>query len=90
MTCSASSSRTAHAAVVARQLGKPCVVGLGTLAIEQASRTLRFGETLMREGDELCLDAESGEVYAGHPQLAAERPDDLLAELALWRTPDAA
>ncbi|MBI3375969.1 MAG: pyruvate, phosphate dikinase [Betaproteobacteria bacterium] len=83
-------SRTAHAAVVAGQLGKPCVVGLGTLSIELAARTVRFGETLLREGDELCLDAETGEVFAGRPQLAAERPDDLLAELALWQTPVAA
>jgi pyruvate,orthophosphate dikinase len=83
-------SRTAHAAVVARQLGKPCVVGFGSLAIESGARTVRFGEVLLREGDELCLDAESGEVYAGRPQLASERPDDLLAELALWRIPAAA
>jgi pyruvate,orthophosphate dikinase len=83
-------SRTAHAAVVARQLGKPCVVGIRELAIESAARTIRFDETLLREGDELCLDAESGEVFAGRPQLTAERPDDLLAELALWRTPVAA
>jgi hypothetical protein len=66
------------------------VVGFGSLAIESGARTVRFGEVLLREGDELCLDAESGEVYAGRPQLASERPDDLLAELALWGSPVAA
>jgi len=78
-------SRTAHAAVVARQLGKPCVVGCGALAIDPVRRTLRFGDARMAEGEEICLDAESGEVFAGRPQIAVERPDEYLEALARWR-----
>ena len=78
-------SRTAHAAVVARQLGKPCVVGCSALAIDPRRRTLRFGETLVAEGEVICLDAESGEVFAGRPKIAIERPDEYLLALERWR-----
>jgi len=46
---------------------------------------LRFGETLVAEGEVICLDAESGEVFAGRPKIAIERPDEYLLALERWR-----
>ncbi len=56
---------TSHAAVVARGLGKPCIVGAGALAVDEAAGALRVGERVFREGDELSIDGTSGEVLAG-------------------------
>ena len=54
-----SGGRTSHAAVVARELGKPCLVGCGELELDLTARTARIGGQLLSEGDVICLDAES-------------------------------
>ena len=56
---------TSHAAVVARGLGKPCVVGADALHFEAGGTVLRVGERTLREGDELSIDGTTGEVIAG-------------------------
>lgn len=84
---SARGSRTAHAAVVARELGKACLVGCASLAIDLETRELRFGSRRLREGDWICLDADAGRVLAGSPRLALRRPTELLARVAGWVAP---
>ncbi len=56
---------TSHAAVVARGLGKPCIVGAGEISVDERTREVRVGETVLREGDELSIDGTTGEVIAG-------------------------
>lgn len=58
-------ARTSHAAVVARQLGKVCLVGCETLRIDLSARTIRLGDLLLKEGDVISLDGNEGNVYAG-------------------------
>ena len=58
-------ARTSHAAVVARQLGKVCLVGCAKIELDEAARTLRIGQTTLDEGDLLTLDGNDGSVYAG-------------------------
>jgi pyruvate,orthophosphate dikinase len=56
---------TSHAAVVARGMGRPCVSGASTVAIDRPSRTLRIGAQELREGDEITLDGANGQVMLG-------------------------
>jgi pyruvate,orthophosphate dikinase len=79
---SARGARTAHAAVVARQLGKVCIVGCTGLEIEPGARALHFGPRRVAEGEWLTLDAATGRVYAGELPIVRHRADDLLARLA--------
>jgi pyruvate,orthophosphate dikinase len=58
-------ARTSHAAVVARQLGKVCLVGCTEMQLDETGRTLQIGETTLREGELLTLDGNDGAVYAG-------------------------
>ena len=51
-------ARTSHAAVVARQLGKVCLVGCDALQIDLALREVRLGERRLAEGSVLTLDGE--------------------------------
>ncbi len=81
----AQGGRTSHAAVVARQLGKVCLVGCRSLRIDEASRTISFGGVTLREGETVCLDAENGRVLDGEPDFVVERPEALLEEVARWR-----
>ncbi|MEI6113223.1 MAG: PEP/pyruvate-binding domain-containing protein [Burkholderiales bacterium] len=67
-------ARTSHAAVVARQLGKVCLVGCTTLKINASDNTIQFGEMQLREGDFLTLDGNSGDVYRG--EIARVRVDE--------------
>jgi len=77
--------RTSHAAVVARQLGKVCVVGCEALRIAPDGSSCQLGETRLAEGDEITLDGASGEIYAGRLAVTTERPERELALLADWR-----
>jgi pyruvate,orthophosphate dikinase len=81
----ASGGRTSHAAVVARQLGKVCLVACPELEIDLDRRQCRVGGTLLREDDPLSLDGNTGAVYAGLLQPMTERPDAALAAVAVWR-----
>ncbi len=56
---------TSHAALVARQMGKVCVAGCGALEIDYKSRSMRVGESVIREGDWLSIDGSTGEVIEG-------------------------
>ena len=78
-------ARTSHAAVVARQLGKVCLVGCATLGIDEATRTIRIGATTLHEGDLLTLDGNEGAIYAGAVQTGIEYPQALLARLESLR-----
>jgi pyruvate,orthophosphate dikinase len=75
-------ARTAHAAVVARQLGKACIVGCAGLEIDAGQRAMRFGSRRLVEGDMLTLDAATGRVYAGTLPIVRRPPVDLLDRLA--------
>ncbi|HTY90608.1 MAG TPA: PEP/pyruvate-binding domain-containing protein [Methanocella sp.] len=78
-------ARTSHAAVVARQMGKVCVVNCADLSIDLARHRINIGKAMLHEGDEITLDGSSGLVYAGHLSTTTEKPVDLLAKVAKWR-----
>jgi len=81
----ASGGRTSHAAVVARQMGKVCLVGCTDLRIDEMAGRAELGRTLITEGDLLCLDGEAGTIYADTPTITSERPEELIARVAEWR-----
>jgi pyruvate, orthophosphate dikinase len=57
---------TSHAAVVARGMGKSCIVGCGTLRVDYARGELRAeNHPALREGDWLSIDGTTGEVIGG-------------------------
>jgi pyruvate,orthophosphate dikinase len=77
--------RTSHAAVVARQLGKVCLVGCSELAIDMAARRCRIAGRELTEGDWLCLDGNAGRVLAGRPELVNRRPTEWLQRVEGWK-----
>jgi pyruvate, orthophosphate dikinase len=75
---------TSHAAVVARGMGRPCVSGAGSLAIDAKERVFRVGGREVREGDVITIDGSSGEIMAGEvPTVQPELSGDFAA-LMVW------
>jgi len=56
---------TSHAALVARGMGKPCVVGCAALNINYSTGSLEVNGRTLREGDFLSIDGTTGEVIEG-------------------------
>ena len=68
---------TSHAAVVARGMGRPCVSGVGSLAIDAKAKLFRVDGREVKEGDIITIDGSTGEVMIGEvatvePELAGD------------------
>lgn len=79
-------ARTSHAAVVARQLGKVCLVGCTGLQIQMDQRTLRIGNTTFKEGETLTLDGNEGRVFGSAVSSRAEPDQELVRRLLELRS----
>ena len=75
---------TSHAAVVARGMGKPCVVGAEGLTIDVKNKTIGNGERVLTEGDIISIDGSLGEVYIGELETEPPRPSDEFNTLMDW------
>ena len=75
---------TSHAAVVARGMGKPCVVGAEGLTIDVENKTVGNGEKLLYEGDIISIDGSLGEVYIGELQTEPPKLSDEFSTLMEW------
>jgi pyruvate, orthophosphate dikinase len=87
----AQGGRTAHAALVARQMGKPCVTGCKALTVDPQAGAARCdggttGRGTIDEGEWITMDGDNGAVYLGRAVVVRERPAAELAELERWRT----
>lgn len=91
--------RTSHAALVARQFGKPAVVGAEGCAIDLSDRVMTVGDRTVNEGDEISIDGTTGEVFVGAlesraPDLDNEWLDKLLGwadevrDIGVWANAD--
>ena len=56
---------TSHAAVVARSMGKPCIVGFEQARIDEAKKTVKFRSHNLKAGDYITLDGTTGKVLLG-------------------------
>lgn len=76
---------TSHAAVIARGLGVPCVVGAGDLRLDPEKRILTTPDSrVLHEGALITLDGTRGEVLAGAPKMVAPDLGGAFAELLDW------
>ena len=76
---------TSHAAVIARGLGLPCIVGASEISLNARDKTLTTAEgRVLREGDIITIDGSSGEVLAGQAVLLEPALDDGFRTLLHW------
>jgi pyruvate,orthophosphate dikinase len=79
-------ARTAHAALVARQMGKPCVVGCSGMKVDVAADRAQLAGTTISGSDWITIDGDDGNIYLGRSETVASRPEAELAEIATWRS----
>ncbi len=76
---------SSHAAVIARGLGLPCVVGASDLRFDAATRTVTAPDgRILAEGDLVTIDGTRGEVLAGAPPLLQPSLDAAVLTLLDW------
>ncbi len=69
--------KTSHAAVVARGMGKPCIVGCSDIKIDYSAKQLLIGDKDIGEGETLTIDGSTGNVYIGEiPTVEPKLTDD--------------
>ena len=69
---------TSHAALVARQMGKVCIVGAGELNVDLRARQFSAGGQTVKEGDWISIDGFTGEAILGRLET---RPPEVLQVL---------
>ncbi len=93
---------TSHAAVVARQIGKPCVAGCAELVVDYSTKSAKSTDSgaSFVEGDWISLEGSTGEVYQGKlPTVSArfeDQPDlqkvlgwaDEIRRMGVWTNAD--
>jgi len=78
--------RTSHAALVARQFGKPAVVGVDEIEIDLDNHVMRVGADLViKEGEYLSIDGNNGLVYyARLPTVVPDIQNPYLLKILSW------
>ena len=76
---------TSHAAVIARGLGLPCVVGASEMRLDAKDKKLTAVDgRVFREGDVVTLDGSKGEALAGEAEMLPPALDDSFRRLLSW------
>ena len=76
--------RTSHAAVVAVGMGKSCVVGATDLVVHEDRRVFEAGGRIIREGDQISIDGDTGEVIIDAVKLLLPDLSDEVDEFLSW------
>jgi pyruvate,orthophosphate dikinase len=77
--------RTSHAALVARQFGKPAVVGVAALDVDMTARTMTVAGRTIAEGEWISIDGTGGDVFLGRLEtMVPDLSDPWLMKLLTW------
>ncbi|HEU5085625.1 MAG TPA: pyruvate, phosphate dikinase [Acidimicrobiales bacterium] len=71
-----SGGRTSHAALVARQFGKPAVTGASAIEIDMVGRALHVAGQTVHEGEWMSIDGTAGKIYVGKVETTAPDLDN--------------
>ncbi len=75
---------TSHAAVVARGMGRPCVVGASAVSIDLERETLQAGGMLLQKGDIITIDGSTGQIIKGRVAMREPHLSDDFNRLMQW------
>lgn len=75
---------TSHAAVVARGMGKPCVVGVDDIDVHEDAKIVKYGQGQLAEGDIVSVDGSTGRIYLGPITQTFSNVDHYYATIMEW------
>ena len=73
-----------HAALVARGMGRPCIVGANQIDVDIRARTFSSKGVTIREGDEITIDGTTGDVFKGRVPTIEPKPSADFKTLLGW------
>jgi pyruvate,orthophosphate dikinase len=76
--------KASHAALVARGMGRPAVVGAQALVIDLAAKTVSANGTSLHEGDAIAIDGTKGQVTVDDVPLVEARVDENFETVLEW------
>jgi len=76
--------KTSHAALIARGIGKPCVVGAREVRVDIDSGVVTIGGEALLRGETITIDGGSGEIFAGAVPMAEPSISGDFATLLGW------
>lgn len=76
---------TSHAAVVAREMGKPCVTGCEAIRIDMAQEIIEVDGVILRKYDVISVSGTTGEIFAGALQSIQVELEPHVATFVSWR-----
>ncbi len=83
--------KSSHAAVVARGMGRPCVVGASGIRIDEQKKVFTAqvgGKTVtVKEGDFISLDGTTGDVYLGQAKSIEPESHATITSASSWAGP---
>ncbi|HEY6103963.1 MAG TPA: pyruvate, phosphate dikinase [bacterium] len=75
---------TSHAAIVARGMGKPAVVGAETIRVDEEAGTFSVDGVTVRAGDVITIDGSTGEVITGEVPVIEPALTGEIQDLLTW------
>jgi pyruvate,orthophosphate dikinase len=80
----ATGGTASHAALVARGMGRPCIVGASDISVDVKNRRFAVDGTVVKEGEEITLDGTTGNVYLGRVPTIEPKPSGNFQTLLGW------
>ena len=75
---------TSHAAVVARGMGRPCVVGASAVQIDLERETLSASGMVLHKGDVVTIDGSTGQIIKGRVPMRQPELSEDFTKLMRW------
>jgi pyruvate,orthophosphate dikinase len=73
-----------HAALVARGMGRPCIVGANGILVDLKNRQFSANGATVRQGEEITIDGTTGNVFQGKVPTIEPRPSENFQTLLSW------
>jgi pyruvate,orthophosphate dikinase len=73
-----------HAALVARGMGRPCIVGANEILVDLQKRQFSSNGVTVKEGEEITIDGTTGSVYLGRVPTIEPKPSPSFQTLLSW------
>jgi pyruvate,orthophosphate dikinase len=79
-----SGGTASHAALVARMMGKPCIVGADSIDVDLVGRKFTSGGVTVNEGEVFTIDGTTGRVLKGAVPTIEPVPSEKFLQLLGW------
>jgi pyruvate,orthophosphate dikinase len=73
-----------HAALVARGMGRPCIVGANEIHVDLKQRFFESNGARVKQGDEITIDGTTGQVFLGKVATIEPKPSTALKTVLGW------